>query len=374
MSPSQAAWLPAPGEQLIVKDIPNHKPGPGEAVIKNAAVAIVPLPSPKHAQQLSNPNYRTPPTGKCSMPLSLYISNSSPNSERDLGILIPEYPWVLGLDAAGTVEEVGEGVTRLRKGQRVISHSLPLKTANIKNSAFQLYPVISETVTSPIPDSMSFTQAVVLPSVLSTASMGLYHKGYLNLPFPSTSPKPTGTTILIWGGASSVGATATQLAVASGVKVITTASSKNHEFVKSLGAAGVVDYKSENVVEELVDLLSGEKVVGVFDAVSEDVSLRMIERVLGRLGLEGVRVATVLVPNGVYAFESRRVFAYTIAEEENKAIADAIWRDFVPEALESGRLKALPEASVVGNGLESIQHGLDVQKRGVSARKVVVSI
>ena len=68
------------------------------------------------------------------------------------------------------------------------------------------------------------------------------------------------------------------------------------------------------------------------------------------------------------------VAAYTIAAEENKPIADAIWKDFVPAALESGQLKPVPEELVVGNGLEAIQHGLDVQKRGVSARKVVVSI
>ena len=87
--------------------------------------------------------------------------------------------------------------------------------------------------------------------------------------------------------------------------MITTASAQNHEFVKSLGAAGVMDYKSENAVDELVSLLDKEEVVGVYDAISEDASFGMIERVLGKLQLK-VNVATVLPSGKDYALEERR--------------------------------------------------------------------
>ncbi|CRG83429.1 hypothetical protein PISL3812_00780 [Talaromyces islandicus] len=62
-------------------------------------------------------------------------------------------------------------------------------------------------------------------------------------------PKQTGKALLIWGGVSSVDATAIQLAVAAGLTVVSTASSKDFELVKSLGTSVAFDYKSTTVVE-----------------------------------------------------------------------------------------------------------------------------
>lgn len=70
----------------------------------------------------------------------------------------------------------------------------------------------------------------------------------------------------------------------------------------------------------------------------------------------------------------RLVFAANLADEPNKHAANAVWRDYVPDALRTGQLKALPEPMVVGKGLQNIQHAMDVQRGGVSAKKVVVSI
>lgn len=149
---------------------------------------------------------------------------------------------------------------------------------------------------SPIPDSLSFEEAAVLPLAISTAAAGLYQKSVLELPFPSTNPQPTGKTLLVWGGSSSVGATAIQLAVASGVKVVATASRKNHDFVKSLGAVAVVDYKSPNVVEELLAAIDqqGGGLVGAYDAISEPSSLQHIGALTDKVGV--LPVAAVLPP------------------------------------------------------------------------------
>ncbi|KAL1639657.1 hypothetical protein SLS58_007716 [Diplodia intermedia] len=360
MAKNQAAWLlEAKLKPLKVQDAPDPKPGPGEVVIKNAAIAINPV-----------------------------------DWKMQQGLFLKKYPHILGTDVAGTVEEVGEGVTRISKGQRVIAHMIGLATGDLADAAFQLYSKTLETVVSPIPDSLSFEDAAVLPLAISTAAAGLYQKPHLALPFPSTNPQPTDKTLLVWGGSSSVGATTIQLAVASGLKVVATASRKNHDFVKSLGAAAVVDYNSPGVVDEVLAAIDqqGGNIVGAYDAISEPASLKLIGAITDKLGV--LPVAVVLPPpEGLtktveakkgecfpvvamvlpLTLRVRSVIAPTVALE-HKEVGDAVWRKFVPEALASGQLKAKPDALVVGKGLERLQEAMDRQQAGVSAQKVVVSL
>ncbi len=68
---------------------------------------------------------------------------------------------------------------------------------------------------------------------------------------------------------------------------------------------------------------------------------------------------------------STTVIATTIVKTE---VGPAVWRDYVPKALEEGKLQAKPDPMVVGHGLESVQKGLDTNKAGVSAKKVVVTL
>lgn len=60
--------------------------------------------------------------------------------------------------------------------------------------------------------------------------------------------------------------------------------------------------------------------------------------------------------------------------DSNKHVADGIWGDFVSEALENRRLKPKPDPEVVGKGLEEIQNAVDIQKKGVSAKKIIVTL
>lgn len=68
---------------------------------------------------------------------------------------------------------------------------------------------------------------------------------------------------------------------------------------------------------------------------------------------------------------SKFIFATTLADNE---VGKMVFEEFLPKALEEGRFVASPEAMIVGTGLEFVQEGFEVQKRGVSARKVVVSL
>ncbi|WYZ42208.1 hypothetical protein EsH8_V_001103 [Colletotrichum jinshuiense] len=342
MAVNEAAWITCPSQHpFAVKEAPMPTAGAGEIVIKNVAVSANPV------------DWKIQAYGR-------YLS---------------QFPFILGEDAAGFVEEVGAGVTRFKKGDRVVAHCHGLMTRNPANSAFQSYPVATASLVSPVPDFMTFEQAVVLPLAISTACAGLYPKGLLNLPLPSaTKSEKIGKTILIWGGASSVGATAIQLAAASGVNVITTASPANHEFVKNLGADQVFDYSSPTIVETLASVLTDVDFVGVYDAISGDSSSDDISAILDRLD-KRVPVASVLpIDKKTERFAPEYVVAFSIVNEPNQHIGEWVWGKFIPEALANGSFQAKPDPLVTGHGLKDIQGALDIQRKGVSAKKIVVTL
>lgn len=68
------------------------------------------------------------------------------------------------------------------------------------------------------------------------------------------------------------------------------------------------------------------------------------------------------------------VVAYPIFEDLYQHVGKWIWGECVPQALANGTVQAKPDPLVVGNGLEGVQHAIDVQKNGVSAKKVVVAV
>ncbi|KAJ0338168.1 hypothetical protein KNSL1_012541 [Colletotrichum chrysophilum] len=218
---------------------------------------------------------------------------------------------------------------------------------------------------------MSFEAGSVLPLAIATASVGLYKKKYLGLPLPGSTPAPTGKALLVWGGASSVGGTAVQLAVASGLRVITTASKANFDKVKELGADTVLDYHSETIVDDAIRVLSGTDLAGVYDAISSQRSLQPIGAILDKLGPH--QVVTVLPVEGNFGKNALMSFETAFQITENpEEVGDPVWREFVPGALKNGQLKAKPDPEVVGKGLESIQGGLERLKKGVSATKLVI--
>lgn len=228
-------------------------------------------------------------------------------------------------------------------------------------------------LTAPLPSSISYEQGVVLPLAISSAAAGLFQKDFFNLPHPSESPKPTGKTLLVWGGSSSVGTAVIQLARASGVEVITTASSRNHDLVKNLGASQVFDHTSPNVVDDIIAALKGKEIVGAYDAISEGKTQRACAEILDKANAPSKFLAVVLGPKKGLpsAVTAKSLFAGTISENE---VGPAVWTDYLPHALESGHLKPAPPPVVVGTGLEHIQEALEKNKAGLSASKAVVKL
>ena len=135
---------------------------------------------------------------------------------------------------------------------------------------------------TPIPSHMSFEAAAVLPLACDSAAAGLFQKDHLALPLPLASVSPNGSTLLVWGGSSSVGCSVIQLARAAGCDVITTASERNHKLCTVLGASEVFDYKSDGVVETIISALKGKTVAGCFDAVGETRTIEACAKILAR--------------------------------------------------------------------------------------------
>ena len=148
------------------------------------------------------------------------------------------------------------------------AHAMDSQGAKWQYGAFMEYTLHTYKLVSAIPDSLSIEQAAVLPLAISTAASGLYSPDFLNLQRPALDPKPAGQSLLVWGGASSIGCLTVQLAKASGYEVVTTASPRNFELVRSLGADHIVDYNSKTVIDDIVDVLKGKTVAGAYDAIA----------------------------------------------------------------------------------------------------------
>jgi NADPH:quinone reductase-like Zn-dependent oxidoreductase len=369
---NRAVWLTAKRAGLEIKPAPYTPPRENEIVVKNHAVAINPI------------DWLTQSIGDIMFP---WI----------------KYPFILGSDVAGEVVEVGNALSRLNVGDRVLGHAVGVdkKRNNPAEGAFQEYTVLLDHMAAPIPDAMAYENAAVLPLALSTAACGLFQKDQLALLYPSISPKPTGKTLLIWGGSTSVGSNAIQLAVAAGYDVITTASPKNFDYVKRLGASQVFDYRSRTVIADVIKAFNDRTIAGAL-AIGLGSAEACLDIVHACKGDKFVSMATPsvsfdkapkghlrmlwLVPtigrlissNVSMMFKSRMrrvrtkfIFGTSLMDNE---VGRMIYIEFLPKALANGSYVATPEPHVVGRGLDFIQTGFDVQVKGVSARKVVVSL
>ena len=112
----------------------------------------------------------------------------------------------------------------------------------------------------------------------------------------------------------------------------------------------------------------GGTFAGVYDAISEKVSYNHTVPIVEKLG--GGSLTRVL-QGGPESLPSSVKSGAVFGINENTHV---LWREFMTPALEKGVLKCLPEPLVIGKGLESVQKGLDENKKGVSAKKVVIEL
>ncbi|MFE7592126.1 NADP-dependent oxidoreductase, partial [Kitasatospora sp. NPDC057512] len=219
-------------EVLEVVDLPDPHPGPGQVRIAVRAAGV----------------------------------NASDWKKR-AGLMDEELPQALGHEAAGVVDEIGEGVTDVSVGDRVVGLSE-------RGGAQAESAVLSHW--APLPASVRFADAAALSAALETAARGLDRLGVGG-----------GTVLLVNGASGNVGSAAVQLAVARGARVIGTAGPAGHAYVRALGAEPVaygptlvpavralapggvdraLDVAGSGALPDLIDLTGGpERVVTLSD-------------------------------------------------------------------------------------------------------------
>ena len=242
--------LSEPHGRLTLQSVAKETLGKGEILVKNVAVALNPIEW----------------------------------KQVELNIFVPFYPFILGADIAGIVEEVGEGVQNFKKGDKV--YGLPPRFVN-RSGAYQEYTVAVAELIGKIPDNITFAQAATIAGGAVTAALGLFRALQLPAPFKGPVTLPT-DTILIWGASTSVGAYAVQLARIVGFKnIIATSSPSNFDYVTSLGATRVFDYKDPSVFDSIKSA-TGNQLSLILDANgSHEVSMKA-------LGEQGGDVASTL--------------------------------------------------------------------------------
>ena len=152
-------------------------------------------------------------------------------------ISIP-FPYIMGYDVSGVVVDMGDQVTKFKKGDEVFSRPNTMQAGTIAE-----YTMIKEEELALKPANVSHQEAASVPLVGLTAWQALVAKGNLQ----------KGQKALIHAGSGGVGTLAIQMAKYLGAEVATTTSAKNFELVKNLGADILIDYKTQNFEEELSD-------------------------------------------------------------------------------------------------------------------------
>jgi NADPH:quinone reductase-like Zn-dependent oxidoreductase len=185
-------------EVLEIVDLPDPHPGPGQVRIAVRAAGV----------------------------------NPSDWKKRE-GLMDSGLPQTMGYEAAGVVDELGEGVADVAVGDRVFGFSAE-EGAQAELAVLSYY--------APIPPSLDFPGAAALPAAVETATRALDQ-------LASGGKSGSGSTLLVNGASGSVGSAAVQLAVVRGARVIGTASPANHEYLRSMGAEPVA--YGEGLVERV---------------------------------------------------------------------------------------------------------------------------
>jgi len=195
-----------PPENIHYDDLPAPKPGPTQCLVKVSAVAL--------------------------NPVDTYIRGGM------IQMALPS-PYIVGCDLAGTVVEVGPGVTQFEPGDRVWGSNQGLLG---RQGTFAEYCAVDECWLYPTPDGVADEQAAASALVGITAHLGLVRDAKLE----------KGEMIFVNGGSGGVGSTVVQMSKAIGARVVATAGSdKKVELCRKLGADYVLNYKVQNVEVEL---------------------------------------------------------------------------------------------------------------------------
>lgn len=211
---------PGGPEVLVPEQRPVPVPGPHELLVKVAAAGVN---RPDVAQRSGS---YPPPPGASDLP---------------------------GLEIAGEVVAVGDGVSRFKLGDKVMSL--------VAGGGYAQYCIAPESHAMAVPASLSMQEAGAVPETLMTVWHNVFERGGLK----------AGETLLVHGGSSGIGTMAIQLAKAFGAKVfVTVGNAEKAEACRKLGADHAINYKDEDFVAATQKLTDGAGVDLILDMVGGD--------------------------------------------------------------------------------------------------------
>ena len=212
----------------------------------------------------------------------------------------PEPPYVPGMEAAGTVDAVGEGVDDLQEGDRVVGM--------INTGGYAEYVTADAQSLFPIPEAMSFAEAAGFPVQFLTAHACLFEWGGLE----------EGESVLIQAAAGGVGTAAVQLASNAGAEVFGTASTEEKlELASDLGCDHPINYTETDFREIVDEETDGEGVDLVLESVGDDVFDRSLDAMthFGRMVTYGVASGVPAeVSNQRLLFENKTVKGFHLGQ------------------------------------------------------------
>lgn len=290
--------------------------------------------------------------------------------------MINSFPTVLGSDMAGTILSVGSAVKNsdLVPGTRVTAFaSAFFEGGNANYGAFQGKVIVPSSAVCPLPALTSFTEAAMLPMAVETAWSGYWTIG---MSFDMKVKPEEKRGILVWGGASSVGSAAVQIAKSMGYKVFVTASEKHHAYIKTLGASECFDYKDKDVVGRIVE--SAKKGGFVVDRCycAANGALEQCAEVLRKTkGKDLAKIANAprLPENWKNDGEVEAKFVSPPGDVEGRnEHFEIVFNKWLKEKLASGEFVPSPKMQLMTGGLGGVNAGLNELRKGVSGVKIVL--
>lgn len=221
-------------EVLHLEEAPDPNPGPGQVVVRLSAVGV--------------------------NPVDTYI-------RAGLHAVRPSLPYTPGTDAAGTIEAVGEGVTRFAEGDRVY-------TGGTISGAYAEKTLCLESQIHPLPAQISYAQGAAVNVPYATAYRALFHRAQAR----------AGEVVLVHGASGGVGSAAVQLARAAGMTIIGTGGTdEGRRLVKEQGADHVLDHHASGYLDQVLDLTGGRGVDVILEMLA-NVNLGKDLKILARFG------------------------------------------------------------------------------------------
>lgn len=297
-------------EVLRYEEVQTPAPGQGEVVVKVHATSVNPIDWKIRAGYLAKAR-------------------------------VLEFPYIPGWDFSGTIAAAGEGVSSWKNGDEVFGH--PQLAGN---GTYAEYVCVPASICARKPASIDHIHAGAIPLVALTAWQALFEHANLQ----------TGHTVLIQSGAGGVGTFAIQFAKAAGARVVTTASARNFDLLRELGADEVIDYNTTRF----------EDVVSNVDLVVDGMAGEVRERSWKTLKPGGILVALTGAPPNDTAAGERGVRQKTMLVHP-----DAAQLTKIAELVDSGKVRVIVDAVVP---LPEAARAHQLNQSGHTRGKIVIQV